>query len=44
MIEHRFLETWLLINIIVAFLHYSYDGLIWKYRSVAVTPMSRLNA
>lgn len=35
MIEHRFLETWLLINIIVAFLHYSYDGLIWKSRRVA---------
>jgi hypothetical protein len=28
--EHEFLQTWLFINVIVAFLHYSYDGLIWR--------------
>lgn len=30
MMQNRLLETWLLLNVIVAFLHYSYDGLIWK--------------
>ena len=35
MLEHRFLEIWLLINVIVAFLHYGYDGFIWKSRPVA---------
>lgn len=30
--EHRFIESWLLINVIVAFLHYGYDGFIWKAR------------
>ena len=26
----RTLQLWLLLNVMVAFLHYSYDGLIWK--------------
>ena len=26
----RWLEVWLFINVIVAFLHYAYDGLIWR--------------
>ncbi|MBA2115429.1 hypothetical protein [Bremerella alba] len=30
LLEHRFLEYWLLLNVIVAFLHYGYDGLLWK--------------
>jgi hypothetical protein len=30
--QQRFAETWLLINVIVAFLHYAYDGLIWRRR------------
>jgi len=32
LLEHRFLEYWLLLNVIVAFLHYGYDGLLWKSR------------
>jgi hypothetical protein len=30
--DTRFIEVWLLINVIVAFLHYAYDGLIWRRR------------
>lgn len=30
--EHQFLEAWLLLNVIVAFLHYGYDGTLWKRR------------
>lgn len=30
LMNESFLETWLLINVIVAFLHYAYDGLIWR--------------
>ncbi len=32
--DARFLEAWLLINVVVAFLHYAYDGLIWRRGSV----------
>jgi hypothetical protein len=32
LIDQEFLETWLLINVIVAFLHYAYDGMIWRRR------------
>jgi hypothetical protein len=31
--EPGLLELWLLLNIIVAFLHYAYDGLIWRRRA-----------
>jgi hypothetical protein len=30
LMDQRFFETWLFINVIVAFLHYAYDGLIWR--------------
>lgn len=30
LMDREFLEIWLLINVIVAFLHYAYDGLIWR--------------
>lgn len=30
LMDREFLEVWLLINVIVAFLHYAYDGLIWR--------------
>lgn len=30
MMDRQLLEVWLYINIIVAFLHYAYDGLIWR--------------
>lgn len=32
--EHQLLETWLLLNVIVAFLHYGYDGALWKKRKI----------
>jgi hypothetical protein len=35
LIDQRYVETWLLINVIVAFLHYAYDGLIWRRRASA---------
>ena len=31
-------EMWLLVNVIVAFLHYTYDGMIWKSRRPAGLP------
>jgi hypothetical protein len=30
MLQKNYLQTWLLVNVIVAFLHYAYDGLIWR--------------
>jgi hypothetical protein len=33
LMETRFIEVWLLLNVIVAFLHYAYDGLIWRRRA-----------
>jgi hypothetical protein len=30
LMNDAFFETWLLINVVVAFLHYAYDGLIWR--------------
>jgi hypothetical protein len=35
MLNHHLLRPWLLINVIVAFLHYAYDGLIWRHRARA---------
>jgi hypothetical protein len=32
LMDQRLLHAWLLINLIVAFLHYAYDGLIWRSR------------
>jgi hypothetical protein len=31
--DQRYLEAWLTINVVVAFLHYAYDGLIWRRRA-----------
>jgi hypothetical protein len=30
LMDQRFVEAWLGINVVVAFLHYAYDGLIWR--------------
>lgn len=30
LMDQRLLETWLTINVVVAFLHYAYDGIIWR--------------
>lgn len=32
LMDQKYLEAWLTINVIVAFLHYAYDGLIWRRR------------
>ncbi|HMC11681.1 MAG TPA: hypothetical protein VKH44_10340 [Pirellulaceae bacterium] len=32
LLNQHFMRPWLLINVIVAFLHYAYDGLIWRQR------------
>lgn len=29
-LDRHWLEAWLTVNVIVAFLHYSYDALIWR--------------
>ncbi len=34
LLDQRYVEAWLTINVIVAFLHYAYDGLIWRRRAV----------
>lgn len=36
-LDQRWLEAWLTVNVAVAFLHYAYDGLIWR-RSGAASP------
>ena len=33
--DQGYLESWLTINVVVAFLHYAYDGLIWHRRSAS---------
>ena len=30
LLQKNYLQSWLLVNVIVAFLHYAYDGLIWR--------------
>jgi hypothetical protein len=32
LLDRHLLQLWLTINVIVAFMHYAYDGMIWKYR------------
>jgi hypothetical protein len=31
--DQGFMEGWLLVNVVVAYLHYAYDGLIWRRSS-----------
>lgn len=33
LLDQHLLKPWLLVNVIVAFLHYAYDGLIWRQRA-----------
>lgn len=37
MLESHFLEYWLLLNVIAAFLHYGYDGVLWKKQSPKIS-------
>jgi len=30
MFKHRYLQAWVLLNVIISFMHYAYDGMIWK--------------
>ncbi len=32
LLDQHWLQAWLTVNVIVAFLHYAYDGLIWRHR------------
>jgi hypothetical protein len=32
MLNQQLMQSWLLINVIVAFLHYAYDGMIWRQK------------
>ena len=32
LLDQHLMQSWLLLNVIVAFLHYAYDGLIWRQR------------
>lgn len=38
LMDHDAHELWLLVNVVVAFLHYTYDGMIWKSRRPAGLP------
>ena len=33
LLEHQWLQVWLTLNVIVAFCHYAYDGMIWGRRA-----------
>jgi hypothetical protein len=35
LVDQYWLEAWLTLNVIVAFLHYAYDGMIWRQRAPA---------
>jgi hypothetical protein len=35
LLQQHLLKPWLTLNVIVAFLHYAYDGLIWRRRAAA---------
>jgi hypothetical protein len=35
MMDRHYLRTWLVISLFVSYLHYSYDGMIWKIRQRA---------
>lgn len=35
LLDQHLLELWLTINVMVAFMHYAYDGIIWKHRRPA---------
>lgn len=37
LLDQHLLQPWLLVNVIVAFLHYAYDGMIWRSRPSAGT-------
>ena len=30
MLKERFLQSWIVVNLIVSYMHYAYDGMIWK--------------
>jgi len=32
LLDQHLLQFWLTVNVVVAFMHYAYDGMIWKYR------------
>ncbi|OWK47097.1 hypothetical protein [Fimbriiglobus ruber] len=34
LMDQRLVELWLLVNVVIAFLHYAYDGLIWRRSSL----------
>jgi hypothetical protein len=33
LMDQRLVEEWLFLNVVVAFLHYAYDGIIWRRRA-----------
>jgi hypothetical protein len=35
LMDQWFVNAWLLINVVIAFLHYAYDGLIWRRRAAS---------
>jgi hypothetical protein len=38
LLEKNFIREWFLVNMLVSFLHYAYDGLIWKAKPPTVRP------
>lgn len=39
--DQTWAQAWLFLNVIAAFLHYTYDGLIWRHRPVRVGTVPR---
>jgi hypothetical protein len=37
LLHEHWLQPWLLVNVIVAFCHYAYDGMIWRQRAAGPT-------
>ncbi len=33
LLDQRYVDIWLTANVVVAFLHYAYDGMIWRRRA-----------
>lgn len=43
-IEQQWLDVWLLLNVMAAYLHYAYDGLIWRRARAKVSPIPAVSS
>jgi hypothetical protein len=40
LLDHGWAEYWLFLNVVVAFLHYAFDGVIWRHRPARTSSLS----